>query len=192
MLLKMRSNTYIFGGPVAPPYLEAVCTVCDILMSDEYKKIIGRLHENLRLLNEGLRELDLVVQGGQTPIVSVLVGDEEDTLNAGNFLFQAAAFTCSRSPSLPCPTTLACCGFRLTPIIDPNRSMNSSLPSLTCVASSSFPPPPRRLRRTGSKKYRVKKVKKSLIQGSGVRKLPLNGVHSLKIGSSPGRTPLCP
>ena len=35
-LLKMRSNTYIFGGPVVPPYLEAVCTVCDILMSEEY------------------------------------------------------------------------------------------------------------------------------------------------------------
>src|SRR5262249_13576567 len=35
-LLKMRSNTYIFGGPVTPPYLEAVCTVCDILMSAEY------------------------------------------------------------------------------------------------------------------------------------------------------------
>src|SRR5205085_4568832 len=27
MLLKMRSNTYIFGGPVTPPYLEAICTV---------------------------------------------------------------------------------------------------------------------------------------------------------------------
>src|SRR5262249_7890425 len=29
-LLKMRSNTYIFGGPVVPPYLDAICTVCDI------------------------------------------------------------------------------------------------------------------------------------------------------------------
>src|SRR5439155_14011630 len=36
MLLKMRSNTYIFGGPVPPPYLEAVCAVCDILTSPEY------------------------------------------------------------------------------------------------------------------------------------------------------------
>ena len=32
-LLKMRSNTYIFGGPVAPGYLDAICVVCDILMS---------------------------------------------------------------------------------------------------------------------------------------------------------------
>src|SRR5262249_14438834 len=35
-LLKMRSNTYIFGGPVTPAYLEAICTVCDILNSPEY------------------------------------------------------------------------------------------------------------------------------------------------------------
>src|SRR5262249_2096143 len=35
-LLKFRSNTYIFGGPVPPPYLEAILTVLDILESDEY------------------------------------------------------------------------------------------------------------------------------------------------------------
>src|SRR5581483_11834379 len=38
-LLKIRSNTLIFGGPVPPPYLDAICTVCDILMSDEYEKL---------------------------------------------------------------------------------------------------------------------------------------------------------
>src|SRR5205823_2384178 len=36
MLLKIRSNTFIFGGPVPPPYLEAICTVCDIVDSPEY------------------------------------------------------------------------------------------------------------------------------------------------------------
>ena len=30
-VLKLRSNSLIFGGPVPPPYLEAVCTVLDIL-----------------------------------------------------------------------------------------------------------------------------------------------------------------
>jgi glycine C-acetyltransferase len=87
LLLKMRSNTYIFGGPVPPPYLEAVCTVCDILMSPEYDVLIGRLRANCRRLTEGAARLGLAVLGGQTPIVSVLVGDEGDTLNAGNFLF---------------------------------------------------------------------------------------------------------
>ena len=49
----MRSNTYIFGGPVVPPYLEAVCVVCDILTSGEYETARGRLDRNLRSLPTG-------------------------------------------------------------------------------------------------------------------------------------------
>lgn len=87
-LLKMRSNTYIFGGPVPPAYLEAICTVCDILTSEEYETIIGRLRDNIMQLTAGARRLRLAVLGGQTPIISVLVGDEEATLLAGRFLFE--------------------------------------------------------------------------------------------------------
>jgi 7-keto-8-aminopelargonate synthetase-like enzyme len=102
MLLKMRSNTYIFGGPVPPPYLEAVCTVCDILMSDEYPQLAARLQRNLRHLRDGLTDLGLVVLGGQTPILSVLVGDEEDTLKAGNFLFENGYYVQSVTfPAVP-------------------------------------------------------------------------------------------
>src|SRR5437588_518910 len=88
LLLKMRSNTYIFGGPVPPAYLDGICTVCDILNSDEYLLLSGRLRRNLRQLQAGLLAMGLTVMGGQTPIVSVLVGDEEDTINAGCFLFE--------------------------------------------------------------------------------------------------------
>ncbi len=86
--LKIRSNTYIFGGPVPPPYLEGVCTVCDILCSPEYDQLIGRLKANIRRLTDGTSRLGLAVYGGQTPIISVLVGDEEATLKAGSFLFE--------------------------------------------------------------------------------------------------------
>jgi 7-keto-8-aminopelargonate synthetase-like enzyme len=101
-LLKMKSNTYIFGGPVVPPYLEAVCTVCDILASDEYDVLIGRLRRNLERLTRGLARLGLSAMGGQTPIVSVLVGDEEDTLNAGRFLFERGYYVQSVTfPAVP-------------------------------------------------------------------------------------------
>jgi 7-keto-8-aminopelargonate synthetase-like enzyme len=101
-LLKMRSNTYIFGGPVVPPYLEAICTVCDILMSKEYDLLIGRLNRNLTLLTSGLNQMGLAVLGGQTPIVSVLVGDEADTLNAGMFLFEQGYYVQSVTfPAVP-------------------------------------------------------------------------------------------
>src|SRR5205823_2620743 len=85
-LLKIRSNTYIFGGPVPPPYLDGICTVCDILMSHEYEPLRNRLQGNLQHLREGTARLGLTVLGGETPIVSILVGDEEDTLKAGYLL----------------------------------------------------------------------------------------------------------
>jgi 7-keto-8-aminopelargonate synthetase-like enzyme len=101
-LLKMRSNTYIFGGPVVPPYLEAVCTVCDILASSEYDALIARLRDNLRKLREGLARLGLMVQGGRTPILSVLVGGEEETLKAGSYLFDQGFYVQSVTfPAVP-------------------------------------------------------------------------------------------
>ncbi len=102
LLLKMRSNTYIFGGPVAPCYLEAICTVCDILNSPEYELLSARLQRNICQLSMGLRDMGLIVLGGQTPILSVLVGDEEDTLNAGNFLFEQGYYVQSVTfPAVP-------------------------------------------------------------------------------------------
>jgi 7-keto-8-aminopelargonate synthetase-like enzyme len=86
-LLKIRCSPYVFGGPVVPPYLEAIGTVIDILRSDEYPRLRARLDAAIRRLGRGLADLELVVMGAVTPIVSVLVGDESDTLNAGKFLF---------------------------------------------------------------------------------------------------------
>jgi glycine C-acetyltransferase len=101
-LLKMRSNTYIFGGPVVPPYLDAVCEVCDILNSPEYELLSARLQRNLAELTNGLRRQNLVVLGGATPIVSVLVGDEEDTLKSGNYLFERGFYVQSVTfPAVP-------------------------------------------------------------------------------------------
>ncbi len=101
-LLKMRSNTYIFGGPVPPAYLDAICTVCDILMSGEYELLRSRLDRNIAHLVGGATRMGMTVLGGQTPIVSILVGDEADTLNAGNFLFEHGYYVQSVTfPAVP-------------------------------------------------------------------------------------------
>ena len=86
-LLKMRSNTYIFGGPVAPCYLDAIGTVVDILQSGEYPALIGRMRNNLRRFTTYATELGYTVVGGLTPIVALVIGDEADTFKAGKFLF---------------------------------------------------------------------------------------------------------
>jgi 7-keto-8-aminopelargonate synthetase-like enzyme len=101
-LLKMRSNTFIFGGPVAPPYLEAVCTVTDILCSGEYDLLRARLDAHVQRLTRGASRLRLAVLGGSTPIVSVLVGDEFNTLTAGRFLFEQGYYVQSVTfPAVP-------------------------------------------------------------------------------------------
>ena len=102
MLLKIRSNTFIFGGPVPPAYLDAICAVCDILSSDEYEVVQARLQRNVLELTRGANDLGLVVLGGETPIVSILVGDEDVTLRAGRFLFDQGYYVQSVTfPAVP-------------------------------------------------------------------------------------------
>ena len=48
--LRIRSNSYVFGGPVRPPYLVAVGTVVDILRSPEYARLRAVLDRDLRRL----------------------------------------------------------------------------------------------------------------------------------------------
>ena len=86
-LLKIRSSPYVFGGPVVPCFLEAIGTVIDILRSGEYDTLRAGSTPHISRLTRGLADLGLVVMGGATPIVSVLIGDEADTLDAGKFLF---------------------------------------------------------------------------------------------------------
>jgi glycine C-acetyltransferase len=101
-LLKMRSSTYIFGGPVPPPYLEAISTVIDILSSDQYDALRAQLDQNIHLMVSGLAEHDLVILGGESPIISILVGDEEDTFRAGKFLFDRGYYVQSVTfPAVP-------------------------------------------------------------------------------------------
>jgi 7-keto-8-aminopelargonate synthetase-like enzyme len=85
--LKMRSTSFVFGGPVPPPYLEAVCEVCDILMSPEYATLAENLHANIARLVRGLAGSGISCLGGKTPIVTLVIGDEEDALRAGKDLY---------------------------------------------------------------------------------------------------------
>ncbi|HEY8505965.1 MAG TPA: pyridoxal phosphate-dependent aminotransferase family protein, partial [Gemmataceae bacterium] len=86
--LKIRSNPLIFGGPVPPPYLEAACAALDIVASGEYAALRARLDANVRQFLRGAEAAGFEVQGGVTPIVSIRIGDETETLKAGRYLFE--------------------------------------------------------------------------------------------------------
>jgi 7-keto-8-aminopelargonate synthetase-like enzyme len=101
-VLAMRSSTFIFGGPVPPPYLAAISAVCDIINSPEYDKLIGHLHRLIARLTDGIRALGLSVLGGQSAIISVTVGDIERTLEAGKWLFDRGFYVQSATfPAVP-------------------------------------------------------------------------------------------
>jgi 7-keto-8-aminopelargonate synthetase-like enzyme len=88
----LRSSSIIFGGPVPPPYLVAVCAAIDVINSPEYDQLRAALDSNVRRLVSGCMALGLAVLGGLVPIVSILVGPEDATLQAGQVLFQAGYY----------------------------------------------------------------------------------------------------
>ena len=101
-VLKICSSTFIFGGPVPPPYLAAICAVCDIIESPEYDVLLGTLHDRRRQLMSGLDALGLSYHAGQAAIVSLLVGDIEKTFAAGRELFDRGYYVQSATyPAVP-------------------------------------------------------------------------------------------
>jgi len=101
-ILKMRSSTFIFGGPVPPPYLAAICAVCDILESPEHDAMLRHLQMLIQRLTDGIRGLGLSVLGGAAPIISVTVGEIEQTFEAGKWLFDRGFYVQSATfPAVP-------------------------------------------------------------------------------------------
>lgn len=101
-ILKIRSSTFIFGGPVPPPYLAAICAVCDIFMSPEYDLLLAALRNRTRQLTAGLDSLGLPYHGGGAAIVSVIIGDIEKTFAAGKSLFDRGYYAQSATyPAVP-------------------------------------------------------------------------------------------
>jgi glycine C-acetyltransferase len=86
-ILKLRSNPLIFGGPVPPAYLVAASAALDVIASQEYDLLRAQLDANVRRFVDKANDLGLAILGGLVPIVSVLVGPEDATLQAGRFLF---------------------------------------------------------------------------------------------------------
>ncbi|MBM4001938.1 MAG: pyridoxal phosphate-dependent aminotransferase family protein [Planctomycetes bacterium] len=101
-ILKIKSNTFIFGGPVPPPYLAAIIAACDILESADYDRLIAQLRMLIERLVDGIRNLGMQVLGGESPIVSVTIGDIEKTFRAGKWLFDHGYYVQSATyPAVP-------------------------------------------------------------------------------------------
>jgi 7-keto-8-aminopelargonate synthetase-like enzyme len=103
LLLKLRSSTFVFGGPVPPPYLAGVCAATDIIASPEGDALRSRLHALVGRLTEGIRALGLAVLGGdESAIVAVIIGEFETAFEAGKWLFDRGFYVQSAHyPAVP-------------------------------------------------------------------------------------------
>jgi len=101
-MLKIRSSTFVFGGPVPPPYLAAIIAVCDLIESPEYDAILDRLQSRVRQLVDGIQSIGLKMSGGEGAVVAITIGDIEQTLKAGKWLFDRGIYVQSATyPAVP-------------------------------------------------------------------------------------------
>jgi 7-keto-8-aminopelargonate synthetase-like enzyme len=103
LMLKLRSSTFVFGGPVPPPYLAGVCAATDIIASTEGDTLRSRLRGLISRLTHGIHSLDMAMSGGgESPIVSVILGEIETALVAGKWLFDRGFYVQSAHyPAVP-------------------------------------------------------------------------------------------
>ncbi|MCA9124198.1 MAG: pyridoxal phosphate-dependent aminotransferase family protein [Planctomycetaceae bacterium] len=92
LILKMKSDSYIFSGPIPPAFLEVIKQVLTIIESSEHERLLGELRARIHHFSHGLRDLGVRFRGGVGPIVSIVVGDIESTLAAGRSLFDAGYY----------------------------------------------------------------------------------------------------
>ncbi len=102
LLLQLRANTYAYGGPIPPPYLEALLTVCDILDSTEYERLLGRLRARIEHFSRGVESLGIALLGKDAPILSIPIGEPTAALKAGRWLFDRGYYVQSSIfPAVP-------------------------------------------------------------------------------------------
>ncbi len=112
-LLKMRSSTFIFGGPVPPPYLEAVLAALEIIDSDEYESLYARLDANVRRLAGGMAARAWRCWAGRSRS-SRSSSATRPTRSTPAGSSSTGAITSSRSSSRPSLTTRECSASRPT------------------------------------------------------------------------------
>jgi glycine C-acetyltransferase len=101
-ILKIRSSTFIFGGPVPPPYVAAILAACEIIDSPEGDGLLAALHGRIERVQRGLDRLGVTYHTGSSAIVSLVVGDIEKTFNAGRWLFDRGYYVQSATyPAVP-------------------------------------------------------------------------------------------
>ncbi|HRV07644.1 MAG TPA: glycine C-acetyltransferase [Acidobacteriota bacterium] len=89
-LLRQRSRPYLFSNSVAPPIVAASIEALEII--DRRKDLIRRLHNNTRYFRSRIREVGFRIPDGTHPIVPIMLGDEQVTVEMASRLNERGIF----------------------------------------------------------------------------------------------------
>lgn len=88
--LKHHSPALIFSASPTPPSVAAALAALDILEQEPER--VKQLYENANFVRQGLKEIGFKVIDGETAIVPVLIGDDEQAFKLWTGLFNAGIF----------------------------------------------------------------------------------------------------
>ncbi|MCH2046190.1 MAG: aminotransferase class I/II-fold pyridoxal phosphate-dependent enzyme [Saprospiraceae bacterium] len=88
--LKHHSPALIFSASPTPPSVAAALAALDILEQEPER--VQQLYENANFVREGLKDAGFHVIDGETAIVPVLIGDDEQAFKLWTGLFKAGIF----------------------------------------------------------------------------------------------------
>jgi glycine C-acetyltransferase len=89
-LLRQRSRPYLFSNSVAPPVVAA--SIRALEMIDESQDLVARLHENTRYFREAMTANGFRIQPGIHPIVPIMIGEEQPTVEMARRLNEKGIF----------------------------------------------------------------------------------------------------
>jgi 8-amino-7-oxononanoate synthase len=98
--IKHRARTMIFSAAPPPASVAAALATVEIMEREPERRT--RLWENARFFSEGLRSLGLDTAGSQTPVVPIVVGEDQVALAMVQKLHEKGVFVnCVLSPATP-------------------------------------------------------------------------------------------
>ncbi|CAM3973178.1 8-amino-7-oxononanoate synthase [Alicyclobacillus pomorum] len=98
--LRNRARPFIFSTALSPPVIGAALRAVEIVSAEPQRR--KRLHALAQRLRKGLSEVGLQVIPGEAPIVPIVIGDPERTLEYSRRLEHHGVFaTAIRPPTVP-------------------------------------------------------------------------------------------
>jgi len=102
--LKHNARAFVFSAALPPPIAAAAKAAFEVILEEPWR--VERVQANARFFKEGLESLGFNTFAAQTPVVPILIGDEERTLRLTHLLQEEGLFVLPVLPPAVPPNTV--------------------------------------------------------------------------------------